>query len=360
MERRAFFKGALGASAGAAAFPTPAVSKGIRRLRLVHPWPKGSPGLDSSAQRLASLITEASDGRLEVAVFGAGELVEAFEAFDAVAEGIADMYHSPDYYWQEKAPAFSLFAAVPFGLTGPEIAAWVHLGGGQALWDEVSGQFNIKPLLALNTGVQMGGWFSQEVTSIASWKGLRCRIPGLGGEVLKQLGAIVVNLPGGEIVPSLRSGAIDAAEWVSPWLDLSYGLHEAARYYYYPGVHEPGSAVTLGINRTLWDELTPSDRRLIEVAATAEYNLSFAEFTHQNGLALRTLVQEHKVQVRRFDDETLKALGRISRQVLEEVGSVDPLTRRVYESFLANRQSLMEWGEVSTRAYYNARSLALA
>ncbi|MCP5367908.1 MAG: TRAP transporter substrate-binding protein [Hyphomicrobiales bacterium] len=337
----------------------PAITKGIRELKMVTPWPKGSPGLDSSARRLARLITEASDGHLRVTVFGDGEFVDAFEIFDAVAAGIADMYHSPDYYWQAKVPAFSFFPAVPFGLTAIEVAAWVHRGGGQALWDELSGQFNIKPLLALNTGVQMGGWFAHELTSVADWNGLRCRIPGIGGEVIKHLGAIVVNLPGGEIVPSMRSGAIDAAEWVCPWLDLAYGLHEAAKFYYYPGFHEPGAAVTLGINRKLWDSFTPSERRLIEVAAAAEYGLSLTDFTYENGIALRTLVDEHGVQVRKFSDPILKELGRISEQVLADLGNNDPLTRRVYDSFVANRRRLMDWGEISSRAFYNARSLAL-
>ncbi len=360
MDRRTFLAGTTAISAAAVtAFPSPAIAQGIRDLKLVTPWPKGSPGLDSSARRLARLVTEASGGRLRVTVYGADEFVDAFEIFDAVSAGIADMYHSPDYYWQSKVPAFSFFPAVPFGLTACEVAAWIHRGGGQALWDELSGQFNIKPLLALNTGVQMGGWFAKEITSVESWKGLRCRIPGIGGEVIKRLGAIVVNLPGGEIVPSMRSGAIDAAEWVNPWLDLSYGLHEAAKYYYYPGFHEPGAAVTLGINKKLWDGFTQSDQRLIEVAAAAEYNLSQADFAYENGLALQILIQKHGVEIRKFSDPILKVLGRVSDEVLAELGNNDPLTRRVYESFIENRRSLMKWGEISDRAFHNARSLAL-
>ncbi len=358
MKRRTFLSRTTAVSV-AAAFPSPAIAQGVRNLKMVTPWPKGSPGLDSSARRLARLITEASDERLKVTVYGAGELVDAFEIFDAVSAGIADMYHSPDYYWQSKLPAFSFFPAVPFGLTAVEVAAWIHRGGGQALWDELSGQFNIKPLLALNTGVQMGGWFAKEMTSIESWKGLRYRIPGIGGDVVKRLGAIVVNLPGGEIVAAMQSGAIDAAEWVNPWLDLNYGLHEAAKYYYYPGFHEPGAAVTLGINKKLWESFTKSEQRLIEVAAAAEYSLSLTDFTYENGLALQTLIQEHGVEVRKFSDPILKELGRVSNEVLAELGNNDPMTKRVYESFLKNRQNFMRWGEVSDRAFLNARSLAV-
>ena len=360
MDRRTFLSGTTALSAAAVTtFPSPSIAKRVRSLKMVTSWPKGSSGLDSTARRLARLITEASDGRLTVTVYGAGEFVDAFEIFDAVSAGIADMYHSADYYWQSKAPAFSFFAAVPFGLTAIEASAWIHRGGGQALWDELSGQFNIKPLLALNTGVQMGGWFTKEVTSIESWKGLRYRIPGIGGEVIKRLGAIVVNLPGGDIVSSMLSGAIDAAEWVNPWLDLNYGLHKAAKYYYYPGFHEPGAAVTLGINKKLWETFTQSEQRLIEVAAAAEYNLSLTDFTYENGLALQTLIKKHGVEVRKFSDPILEVLGRVSGEVLAELGNSDPLTRRVYESFIKNRRSLMKWGEISDRAFYNARSLAL-
>ena len=360
MKRRHFLAGTSAATmAATSSFPGPAIAQGIRELKMVTPWPKGSSGLDSSAQRLARLITEASDGRIRVTVYGAGELVEAFEVFDAVSSGVADMYHSPDYYWQAKSPAFSFFAAVPFGMTAVELSAWVHRGGGQALRDELSGEFNIKPLLALNTGVQMGGWFVKEMESIESWKGLRCRIPGIGGEVIKRLGAIVVNLPGGEIVSSMQSGAIDAAEWVNPWLDLNYGLHQAARYYYYPGFQEPGSAVTLGINKQLWDSFSKSDQRLIEVAATAEYTLSYTDFTHENGLALQSLVEDHGIQLREFSAPVIQAMGRISTEVLAELAEADPMSRRVYDSFLENRRSLMAWGEVSDRAFHNARNLAI-
>jgi TRAP-type mannitol/chloroaromatic compound transport system substrate-binding protein len=336
----------------------PAVAQNIRELTMVTSWPKGSAGLGSSAERLASRITEMSEGRLQVTVFGAGDLVNAFEVFDAVSAGIADMYHSAEYYWQQKSPAFSFFAAVPFGMTASELATWVYRGGGQELWDELSAEHGLKSFLAANTGVQMAGWFTKEVTSIDSYKGLRYRMPGLGGEVLKQLGAIVVNLPGGEIVAAMQSGAIDAAEWVGPWMDLNFGLYEGGKYYYYPGIHEPGTALSLGLNKQLWDGLSPADQRLIEAAAGAEYSLSIADFNAENGAALAKLVNEHGVELRRFDDAIIKELGRASREVLDGIGASDAVTKRVYESFLGYRKTLMDWSELSERAYLNARSLA--
>ena len=168
---------------------------------------------------------------------------------------------------EKKSPAFHFFGAIPFGFTADELFAWVQYGGGQELWDALSGQFNIKPLLCPNTGCQMGGWFTREITSPEGFKGLRYRMTGPGAEVLRRLGAIVVVVPGGEIMQSLKSGAIDASEWVGPWLDMALGLHKAAGYYYYPGFHEPGTGITLGINKGVWESFDASDRRVIEAVA---------------------------------------------------------------------------------------------
>ncbi|MDJ0778451.1 MAG: TRAP transporter substrate-binding protein [Gammaproteobacteria bacterium] len=355
VKRRSFIQGTAAAAGMVAA---PAIASGIRKLRLVTSWPEGSPGLHSSARRVARLITEASGGRLQVDVYGADQLVGAFEVFDAVAEGVADMYHSSEYYWSAKSPAFSFFTTVPYGFLAQEMSTWLHRGGGQALWDELSAQFNLKPLITTSTGVQMGGWFNKEIQSVESWQGLRCRIPGLGGEVIKRLGAVVVNLPGGEIVPSMKSGAIDAAEWVCPWLDLYHGLHEVARYYYYPGFHEPGSVVALSINKQLWDQLSAADRRLIEIATATEYSLSLADFNHENVNALRQLTQQHQVEVRRFPDEVLRELGRISDETIADIAAKDSMAKRVYQSFFNHRKKMMSWSEVSDRAFLNARHLA--
>jgi TRAP-type mannitol/chloroaromatic compound transport system substrate-binding protein len=357
MKRRKFLA-STGAVAGVAvAFPKPAITQGVRELKLVTSWPKGLPGLGTGAERVARSITALSGGRLQVNVFAAGEFVGAFESFDAVAAGVADMYHSADYYWQSYSPAFSFFCAVPFGLTASEMNSWIYWGGGQELWDTLGAEFSLKPLLVGNTGVQMGGWFAKEVTGVESYKGLRYRMPGLGGEVLRRLGAIVVNLPGGEIVASLQSGAIDASEWIGPWNDMALGLHEAAKYYYYPGFHEPGTAFDLGVNKTLWDGLGPDDQNVIATAAAAENVRLLAEFNANNTAALDILVKEHGVQVRKLDDASLQALGKTSGEVLAETSQHDPLTRRVYESFLSFRKTAIRWGELSEQAYLNARSL---
>jgi TRAP-type mannitol/chloroaromatic compound transport system substrate-binding protein len=360
INRRKFVLGGGLIAGASAAFPAPSIAQGIRELKMVTSWPKGLPGLGTSAERMAETITAASGNRIRVKVFGAGEMVSAFEAFDAVSAGVADMYHAAEYYWEAKSPGFSFFAAVPFGLTADEMGAWIQFGGGQALWDELSAGFNVKGLLSTNTGVQMGGWFTKEVQGPESYKGLRYRMPGLGGEVLRRLGAVVVALPGGEIIPALKSGAIDASEWVGPWNDLALGLNKVSKYYYYPGFHEPGTVLSTGVNKILWDSFSNEDRNLIAIVAAAEYTRSLAEFNANNAKALQQLAQDKSIEIRKFDDALLIALGKASEEVVAEVGQRDPMTRRIYESYSAFRKLSANWAELAERGFLNARHLTLA
>jgi TRAP-type mannitol/chloroaromatic compound transport system substrate-binding protein len=250
------------------------------------------------------------------------------------------------------------FAAIPFGFTADELFAWIQYGGGQELWDALSGQFNVKPLLCTSTGCQMGGWFVREVNSQEDYKGLRYRMPGLGGEVLRRLGAIVVTLPVGEIMPALKSGAIDASEWVGPWPDMAMGLHKVASYYYYPGFHEPGTGLAVGINKGVWESFDASDRRVIEAVAACEYARSLAEFNANNALWLRKLRDEGIVKILKFDDSLLKAFLAISRDVVAEAGSGDELSKKIYESYEQFRTSIMDWSDIAERAFLNSRRLA--
>ena len=339
-------------------FPTPAIAQGTRQLKMVTDWPADTPGNYGSAVRFAHTVGAATGGRIKIEVFPAGTLVRPFETFDAVGAGIADMYHSADYYFENKSPALNFFTVVPFGFTADELFAWVQYGGGQALWDALSGQFNIKPLLCLNTGCQMGGWFTREITSPESFRGLRYRMGGRGAEVLRRLGAIVVTLPGSEIMPALKSGAIDASEWIGPWPDMALGLHKVARYYYYPGFHEPGTSNTVGINKGVWESLDASDRRVIEAVAACEYARSLAEFNANNALSLRKLRDEDGVKIVKFDNSVLKALLAISRDVVAEIGGADELSKKIYASYEQFRASIMDWSDISERAYLNSRSLA--
>ena len=359
--RREILVGASASAAAVASLPAPAIAQGIKELKLVTAWgsPEKFPGQAASIARLVQSITAMSDGHLKVAVYPADQLVRAFEVFDAVGAGVADMYHVDEKYFQDKSPALNFFSAVPYGMTTDELSSWIDFGGGQALWDEVDAQFNIKPLMATNTGVQMGGWFNKEINTPADYKGLRYRMPELGAEVLRRMGATVVLTPGGEIVSALKSGAIDAAEWVGPWADIALGLDKVVDYYYYPGFHEPGMNATLGINKNLWDALSASERALIEAAAAAEVTLSLAQFNAENVKSLKALRADERIKILRFSDDLIKTFGKLSKEVLADTAAKDPLTRKVYDSYMAFLAGVMDWGELSETGYRDTRRLAL-
>ena len=323
--------------------------------KLVTTWPKNFPGLGTGANNLARLIGEMSGGRLQVKVYGAGELVPAMEVFGAVMQGTAEMGHGAAYYWKGKSEAAQFFAAVPFGLTAQEMNAWLLYGGGMELWREVYEPFGVIPVAAGNSGVQMAGWFNREINSVDDLRGLKMRIPGLGGEVLERAGGTIVNLPAGEIFTSLQSGAIDATEWVGPYNDLSLGLYKAAKYYYYPGWHEPGTTLEALVNRDAYDAL-PEDLQHIVVNACYVVNGDMlAEYTARNNAALKTLVDEHHVDVRRLPDAVLSRLQELSDEVVAGIAGEDPLSGKVYASFSRFREQVIAWSDISERAYLNVR-----
>jgi len=364
MKRRDFLKTtatgsvAAGAAAiGAATFSKPAIAQDKRQLKMVTTWPKNFPGLGTGAQRVADRITAASDGRIEVKLFAAGELVPPFESFDAVSGGTADMYHGAEYYWQGKNKGFPFFAAVPYGFTAPELSAWIRFGGGQELHDELAADYGVKPLLAGNTGVQMGGWFNKEINAVEDLKGLKFRMPGLGGEVLRQLGVSVVNLPGGEIFPSLQSGAIDGTEWVGPWNDLAFGFYKITKNYYWPGFHEPGPALHVGMNREVWNSFSDSDKELVKACCEVEHDIMLAEFNAKNGDSLNTLTSEHGVQLRKFSDEIMTQIGEASGDVMASVANEGGIVKRIYDSYINFRSKAIAWSKYADQGYMNARLL---
>jgi len=357
MKRRKFLGNAVAAATGAAALATPAVVRAARDLTMVTTWPKNLPGTDVAARNFAKNVELMSGGELRITVYSSGELVPPFESFDAVSSGTADMYHGADYYWQGKAKAFNFFTTVPFGMTATEMDAWLLHGGGQELWDELSAQFNVKALPAGNTGVQMGGWYNKEINTPDDLKGLKIRMPGLGGETLRRIGAAVVTLPASEIFPAFESGAIDATEWIGPWNDLAFGLHKVAKYYYYPGFHEPGPTLSLGINKTVWDGFSEGHRTIIREASLAENNRVLAEFNARNAEALIVLRDEHGVDFRRFNDDVLNAVGKVAGEVVREVGDESELAGRILKSFLEFRQRSMAWTRVADHAFWASRLL---
>lgn len=340
MERRKFLKGAALGTAGAA-LATPAIAAShSKTMTIVSTWPRDFPGLGISAQRLAERITELSQGAITTEYFAAGERVGAFDVFDEVASGNSQAYIAADYYWVGRNPAFAYFTSVPFGMTTTEWNAWIKFKGGQELWDEVSGQYGLKALPCGATGTQAGGWFNKEINSPDDFKGLKMRIPGLGGNVLSKLGASTVSLPGGQIYENLVSGAIDATEWVGPYNDYFMKFYEAAKYYYTAGMHEPGGGLALGMNKAWWEGLSGWEQAIITAAAYEEHAAQYEETQALNGEYLKKLVDEQGVQVRNFNDEIWDAFGEAAAEVFAETRDHSPLAARVDDSFQANLREI--------------------
>ncbi|MCZ6889324.1 MAG: TRAP transporter substrate-binding protein [Gammaproteobacteria bacterium] len=323
--------------------------------KLITTWPKNLPALGTAPEKLADMVEEMSAGRLKISVYGAGELVGAFEVFDAVSQGSAEMGHGAAYYWRGKLPIAAVFSTVPFGMNAQEMNGWLHYGGGIELWRELYAPFALRPMAGGNSGVQMAGWFNKEINSLDDIRGLKMRIPGLGGEVFQRAGGVAVAMPGGEIFTSLQTGVIDATEWVGPYNDLAFGLHKVAKYYYYPGWHEPGTTLETLVNVDAWNALPSDLQAILETASRAVNQDVLDEFTARNHAALTTLVEEHGVELRRLPDDVLAEFARISRDVVAEAAKDNALAGRIHASYSAFLEGVKAYHAISEQAYINAR-----
>ena len=327
----------------------------VFKFRMVTTWPKNFPGMGVAAENLAKAVDEMSDGRLTITVYGSGEVVPALGVFEAVSLGNVEMGHGAAYYWKGKVPAAQFFTTVPFGMTAQEMNAWLHHGGGMTLWEELYAPYNLVPIAGGNTGVQMAGWFNKEINSIEDIQGLKMRIPGLGGEVFNRVGGSAQTLPGSEIYTSLQMGAVDATEWVGPYNDLAFGLHQVAEYYYYPGWHEPGPTLETIINKEAWDSLPADLQAILRTASRMINEDSLSEYTARNNDALRELVEEHGVKIRRLPDDVIEALREASREVVSALPGDDELAQRIHSSYSEFHEDVMRYHEISERAYINLR-----
>ena len=357
MKRRRFLKGAAAAGVAATAWPKPALSQGRMEWRLQTTWPKDFPGLGTGANLLADMITRGSCGRLSVKVFGAGEIVPTYETMNAVHSGTFEMGHGAPYFWAGKVAAAPFIASMPFGMNAREQGAWFTHGGGQELADKVYAEMGCKFFASGNTGVQMGGWFNKEVDTLNDYRGLKMRIPGLGGRVAAAAGSTVVKLSGAEIGPALESGEVDAGVWFGPLNDLALGLYKSASHYYYPAWQEPATVLDNFIAIRAWEKLPGDLQALVEAANAAVNGLVTSAFIARNTDALDTLVKKHGVVVRKFPDALLNGLGELAGQVMDDVASADPLSREVMDSILRFRRRAIGFAKVSDQAFYNARSL---
>jgi len=322
--------------------------------KMVTTWPPNFPVLGEGCNLFADWVREMSGGRLDIKVYGGGEFVPSLEAFEAVSNGAADIGHGAAYYWAGKAPAAQFFASVPFGMNAQQHNAWILCGGGMELWKELYGQFNLIPMLAGNTGVQMGGWFKKEINTIEDFQGLKMRMPGLGGKVLNKAGGAPVLIAGGEIYTSLERGVIDATEWIGPYHDYKMGFHEIAKYYYSPGWHEAGTALECFINKDRYEEL-PSDLQAILQTASLRLNMwMLSEFEAKNTIYLKKIQATGKVEIRKFSDEVLQELRGHAEDILQELADSDPFAKRTYASFQSFKRQATEWSELTEKVFYNS------
>ena len=362
MKRREFIGGLSSGAALAACTPQSGERVGAPTderfsWKIVTTWLPNFPGLGTGVNTLARYISELSGGRLEITVYGAGELVPAFEVFDAVSQGAAEMGHCAAYYWRGKSEAAQFFTTIPFGLNAHEQNAWLYYGGGLELWQEVYEPFNLVPFPAGNTGVQMGGWFNKPIESIADLRGLKMRMPGLAGEVLRRAGGTPVNLPLAEIFTALQTGSIDATEWVSPYNDLALGLHQAARYYYYPGWQEPGPTLECIVNRDAWNSLPPDLQAIVRVACQATVVDMTSEFMARNATALEQLASEEGIELREYPEDVLAELKSLTFEIIEEMAAEDDLVARVWASYRGFMERSRGWQEISEQSYLSTRTL---
>ncbi|WP_249976259.1 TRAP transporter substrate-binding protein [Vreelandella olivaria] len=357
MQRRQFLKTAgLGAAGVAAApFVSTASANETYTWDMVTSWPKNFPALGTGANDFARRVEQLSNGRMRIRVHGAGELVPAMEVFDAVAAGTAEMGHSASYYWRGKVAASQFFTAVPFGMNTTEMNAWLYHGGGQELWDEIYANHNLKPFPVGNTGSQMAGWFKKEINSLADMQGVRLRLPGLAGEAMNGIGVTTVNMPGSEIFTSLQTGVLDAADWVGPYNDMAFGLHQVADYYYTSVWNEPTAVLEGTVNLDAWNALPEDLQDVIREAARASNMAMISEFAYRNAQALETLVDEHGVQLRTFPEDVMAALFESSKEVVQRQVDGDDESRRVWESYSAFQKVLRPFSDIGEYSYLKGR-----
>lgn len=360
--RRKFLKVAsLGSVAGlAAACSIPAAKpEGVNinfnktyRWKMTTTWPPNFPVVGEGCQLLADWVRKMSGGRLDITVYGGGELIPALEGFDAVSNGAVEMNHGAAYYWAGKIPASQFFAAVPFGMNAQQMGSWIQSGDGGKLWEELYAPYDLLPIHCGNTGMQMAGWFNKEINTMADLKNLKMRIPGLGGKVLAKAGGTPMLVSGGEIYTNLERGVIDAAEWIGPYHDYKMGFHQVAKYYYYPGWHEPGPALEMLVNKSKFEALPADLQQILRTVCYSMNSWMTAEFDNKNGDYLAKLIDEEKVDIRPFPKEVMDGLKKATDEALADLTASDTDSKRVYASYQSFKQRIARWSNISEKVFY--------
>lgn len=327
------------------------------KWRMVTSWPSNFPIFQDGAEKFAADVRLMSQQRLQITVHAGGELVPPLQVFDAVSQGTVEMGHGAAYYWAGIVPQAQFFSAVPFGMTAKGMNTWIYHAGGLELWREVYAPFNVTPMLMGNTGVQMGGWFRKKIESLEDLKGLRMRIPGLGGKVLKYAGGNPILLAGAEVYTAIERGTIDATEWVAPFHDMRLGLNRTAEYYYFPGWHEPGTAFELIINTDALNSLPEDIQKIVETAAAATNQWIYTQMEFHNQSALKELRTKKNVQVLEFPPQVLAELKRLTQKTLAEESAKNEKFKKIHDAYMAFFKDYEDWNAMSDAAYERALRL---
>lgn len=323
------------------------------RLKLATSWPANFPIMGTGVERFASRLETISGGSIKVKVYPKNTLVPALGVFDACSMGAIDAYHSSAYFYKGKNEAFNLFTGFPFGMTANEMNAWIDFGGGMTLWRELYAKYNLVPFKGGNTDVQMGGWFKKEIKTLEDLKGLKMRIPGLGGEVFAKLGVKPTLLPPGEIYVALERNMLDATEWLGPSLDIKMGFAKVAKYYY-TGWHEPGSMLSLTFNKKKFDKLSDEQKMMIEMASNELNSTMNTEFQYENAKALQE-VEALGVQIGALPTEIMEKARRAMMEVAQEKIAASPDFAKVWESASAFLAESRKWSDIGLKSYMMVR-----
>jgi TRAP-type mannitol/chloroaromatic compound transport system substrate-binding protein len=357
-DRRRFLAkagGAMAALAATAATDAPnVIAQPKIQWRMSTAWSPANDMLQGAALRLAKLVDATSGGRFRIEVFPGGQIMGPLDCFDAASKGTIEAFMAVSTYWAVKDSAFEWFHTIPFGMNPEGMAAWFYQGDGLKLWEESYAPFNLVPRPGPAIAPQMAGWFRRKITTTSDYKGLKMRISGLGRKVIAKAGAPAVLIPGDQIYATLERGVIEAAEWIGPHEDMNLGLHKAARYYYYPGWHEPGTTLEFGFNKKAYEALPPDLRRTLDHAAAAVQVYGLTEFHAKNAIALERLKTEFKgkVEILRLPATVLRDLKKLAAEVIKEESEKTPMARKVHASFTKFQALVGPWDHIAEGAYH--------
>ena len=357
-QRRTFIRRASGVMAAVAASALVDLPHVIAQPKIQWRMPTAYPAASlnqAAANRLARIVEESSGGRFRIEVFSTGQIMQPFDCFDAASKGTVEAFMAVPSYWAAREPALEWFMTIPFGMNPDGMAYWYEEGDGLKLWAETYAPFNLVPRPAFSNAPQMGGWFRRKINTLGDFKGLKMRIAGLGGKVIARAGGTAILTPGSEIYGALERGVIDAGEWIGPHDDLQLGLHKTARYYYYPGWHEPGTVEEFSFNRKAYEALPVDLRRLLDQAVAAVHLFARADFNVKNAVAFEQFKTDlkGKVEVVPYPATVLRDLRKLATEVIREESEKTPMTRKVHASFSKFQALVGPWNHVAEGAYHH-------